>query len=257
MPTSCAPSIDGLVVDCVKRLGSTAIAITHDMASARRIEDAAAMIHRGKIIWSGPTTSNLMDSGNPIVDQFTHGRRRRADPDGAAAIIPHASAWGCWLLAPTAYAATADSATQLAGLFMQSCVPFAGDHTALRDWAHQLGLAEVPEPARAAFLHGAPGMVFDASNPAGKFVVISDDAGGCSVLAATANGPDVLKALEDDLHQAGISLHTRRGHRRSKSKRICGISTTPPPSAHGNGEIVAGTVRDQQGGRAMLTANPD
>ena len=26
--------IDGLIVDCVKRLGSTAVAITHDMASA-------------------------------------------------------------------------------------------------------------------------------------------------------------------------------------------------------------------------------
>ena len=66
--------IDGLVVDCVKRLGSTAVAITHDMASARRIGDAAAMIHRGRIIWSGPA-SQLMDSGNPEVDQFTHGRR--------------------------------------------------------------------------------------------------------------------------------------------------------------------------------------
>ena len=32
--------IDGLIVDCVKRLGSTAVAITHDMASARRIGDA-------------------------------------------------------------------------------------------------------------------------------------------------------------------------------------------------------------------------
>lgn len=66
--------IDGLVVDCVKRLGSTAVAITHDMASARRIGDAAAMIHRGRIIWSGPA-SQLLDSGNPEVDQFTHGRR--------------------------------------------------------------------------------------------------------------------------------------------------------------------------------------
>jgi phospholipid/cholesterol/gamma-HCH transport system ATP-binding protein len=66
--------IDGLIVDCVKRLGSTAVAITHDMASARRIGDAAAMIHRGKIIWSGPAAA-LMDSGNPEVDQFTHGRR--------------------------------------------------------------------------------------------------------------------------------------------------------------------------------------
>ena len=66
--------IDGLIVDCVKRLGSTAVAITHDMASARRIGDAAAMIHRGRIIWSGPATA-LFDSGNPEVDQFTHGRR--------------------------------------------------------------------------------------------------------------------------------------------------------------------------------------
>jgi phospholipid/cholesterol/gamma-HCH transport system ATP-binding protein len=66
--------IDGLVVDCVKQLGSTAVAITHDMASARRIGDAAAMIHRGRIVWSGPA-SELMDSGNPVVDQFTHGRR--------------------------------------------------------------------------------------------------------------------------------------------------------------------------------------
>jgi phospholipid/cholesterol/gamma-HCH transport system ATP-binding protein len=66
--------IDGLIVDCVKRLGSTAVAITHDMASARRIGDDAAMIHRGRIIWHGPA-SQLMDSGNPEVDQFTHGRR--------------------------------------------------------------------------------------------------------------------------------------------------------------------------------------
>lgn len=66
--------IDGLIVDCVKRLGSTAVAITHDMASARRIGDTAAMIHRGRIIWSGPA-DRLLDSGNPEVDQFTHGRR--------------------------------------------------------------------------------------------------------------------------------------------------------------------------------------
>ncbi len=66
--------IDGLVVDCVKRLGSTAVAITHDMASAKRIGDTAAMIHKGRIIWNG-AASELMNTGNPIVDQFTHGRR--------------------------------------------------------------------------------------------------------------------------------------------------------------------------------------
>ena len=66
--------IDGLIVDCVKRLGSTAVAITHDMASARRIADRVAMLYQGRIIWSG-TSDALLASGNPYVDQFTHGRR--------------------------------------------------------------------------------------------------------------------------------------------------------------------------------------
>jgi phospholipid/cholesterol/gamma-HCH transport system ATP-binding protein len=66
--------IDGLIVDCVKRLGSTAIAITHDMASARRIGDRAAMLYRGRLVWQGEA-AQLMDSHNPAVDQFTHGRR--------------------------------------------------------------------------------------------------------------------------------------------------------------------------------------
>ncbi len=66
--------IDGLIVDCVKRLGSTAIAITHDMASARRIGDRAAMLYKGQIVWQGEATA-LMDTGNAMVDQFTHGRR--------------------------------------------------------------------------------------------------------------------------------------------------------------------------------------
>ena len=56
------------------RAGATALSITHDMASARRIGDQAAMLLNGRIIWSGPA-EHLMDSGNPAVDQFTHGRR--------------------------------------------------------------------------------------------------------------------------------------------------------------------------------------
>ncbi len=66
--------IDGLIVDCVRRLGSTAIAITHDMASATRIGDRAAMLFRGKLVWQG-AAAELLDSGNAMVDQFTHGRR--------------------------------------------------------------------------------------------------------------------------------------------------------------------------------------
>jgi len=65
--------IDGLIVDCVKRLGSTSIAITHDMASAARIGDRIAMLLDGKLIWQGDAAS-VMNSGNPMVDQFVHGR---------------------------------------------------------------------------------------------------------------------------------------------------------------------------------------
>jgi len=66
--------IDGLIVDCVKTLGSTAVAITHDMASAQRIGDQAAMLYHGRLVWQGHA-SDLMNSGNDMVDQFTHGRR--------------------------------------------------------------------------------------------------------------------------------------------------------------------------------------
>ncbi len=66
--------IDGLIVDCVKKLGATAVSITHDMASARRIGDTAAMIHKGRIVWTGPA-ANLGETGNAMVDQFARGER--------------------------------------------------------------------------------------------------------------------------------------------------------------------------------------
>lgn len=68
-----ADVINDLIVKCVKDLGATALSITHDMASVRKIADKVAMIYDGKIIWSGPI-SKLDDSGNEYVDQFIHGR---------------------------------------------------------------------------------------------------------------------------------------------------------------------------------------
>lgn len=68
-----ADVINDLIVDCVKDLGATALSITHDMASARKIADHVAMIHEGRIIWYGKV-SELDHSGNPHVEQFIHGR---------------------------------------------------------------------------------------------------------------------------------------------------------------------------------------
>jgi phospholipid/cholesterol/gamma-HCH transport system ATP-binding protein len=68
-----ADVINDLIVKCVHDLGATAISITHDMASARKIADRIAMIHKGRIIWNGKA-SEIDHSGNPYVDQFIHGR---------------------------------------------------------------------------------------------------------------------------------------------------------------------------------------
>ena len=65
--------IDNLITDSVKRLGATAITISHDMASVRRIADKVAMIHQGRVLWSGPV-SEMDKSGIEEVDQFVHGK---------------------------------------------------------------------------------------------------------------------------------------------------------------------------------------
>jgi phospholipid/cholesterol/gamma-HCH transport system ATP-binding protein len=68
-----ADVINDLIVQCVHELGATALSITHDMVSARKIADRVAMIHRGKIIWTG-AVDEIDHSGNPFVDQFINGR---------------------------------------------------------------------------------------------------------------------------------------------------------------------------------------
>ena len=65
--------INDLIVKCVQELGATALSITHDMASARKIADRIAMLHEGRIIWVGPT-EKIDESGSAHVDQFIHGR---------------------------------------------------------------------------------------------------------------------------------------------------------------------------------------
>lgn len=68
-----ADVINDLIVASVKDLGATALSITHDMASARKIADEVAMIYKGQIIWQGPR-EKIDESGNEYVDQFIHGR---------------------------------------------------------------------------------------------------------------------------------------------------------------------------------------
>ena len=68
-----ADVINDLIVACTHELGATALTITHDMTSARKIADRIAMIHDGAIVWQGPA-SEIDSSGNAHVEQFINGR---------------------------------------------------------------------------------------------------------------------------------------------------------------------------------------
>jgi hypothetical protein len=153
-------------------------------------------------------------------------------------------------------AANAGPAEELSGLFLQSCMPNAGDPVTLRQWAAKLKLPEVPDPARAAFLGGAPGKVFDASDPAGKFVLVSSDDGLCSVVTDKAADQDIVQGLEHALAEAGVAfrlvaerndpLNAKLHHREYLATR------------HGRSwRILAATVRDSSPGQAMLTAGAE
>ncbi|MCK6417979.1 MAG: ATP-binding cassette domain-containing protein [Alphaproteobacteria bacterium] len=68
-----ADVINELIISSVKNLGATALSITHDMGSVRKIADEVAMIHHGQIVWHG-SVKDLDSSGNEYVEQFIHGR---------------------------------------------------------------------------------------------------------------------------------------------------------------------------------------
>lgn len=68
-----ADVINDLIIESVKGLGATALTITHDMASARKIADRIAMLYKGEIIWQG-TVKEMDATDNPYVVQFINGR---------------------------------------------------------------------------------------------------------------------------------------------------------------------------------------
>ncbi len=65
--------INDLIREIVSEMGATAITITHDMGSVRAIADDIAMLHAGKIRWTG-AVDQMDASGDPYLDQFINGR---------------------------------------------------------------------------------------------------------------------------------------------------------------------------------------
>jgi phospholipid/cholesterol/gamma-HCH transport system ATP-binding protein len=68
-----ADVINTLIIKTTREVGASALSITHDMASARKIANRIAMLYEGKIIWDGPV-AEIDRTGDARVDQFIHGR---------------------------------------------------------------------------------------------------------------------------------------------------------------------------------------
>lgn len=147
------------------------------------------------------------------------------------------------------------AADELAALFLAGCVPFAGNAPRLRDWAIGQRLPVVPEPARSAFLLGAPGLVFDATTPAGKFVLVSSDDGLCSAVAAMARGPAAVAALEAGMRAGGLRF-TLVAERDDKAAAALHYREYIAAADQRVWRVLAATTREEAGGRAMLTAGP-
>ena len=61
--------IDDFILRTLKPTNATALTITYDVETARRIADRIAMLAEGRIIWEGPADA-LERSGNPQVERF-------------------------------------------------------------------------------------------------------------------------------------------------------------------------------------------
>ena len=75
--TGLDPIMSGVINDLIREIvvdmGATAMTITHDMTSVRTIADDIAMLHAGRIQWTGPV-GDMDQSGDPYIVQFINGR---------------------------------------------------------------------------------------------------------------------------------------------------------------------------------------
>jgi hypothetical protein len=150
--------------------------------------------------------------------------------------------------------AAADAAAQVVGLFMQSCVRFAGDPDGLRAWAPNAGMQPLPAQGQQAFLYGLPGVVFDASTKSDKLVVISENEGACSAMSESASGPLVVKTLEQVMQQAHIDFTMTHEDDDQQEKTLHHREYTASQGTR-HWEMLISVVKGAAPGEVMLTTS--
>ena len=146
------------------------------------------------------------------------------------------------------------AANQVAGLFTQSCIQFAGDTESLRGWADRTGLKALPAEAQNVLPPRPAGYRVRRLQQAGQIRV---DLRGRRLLLGRcpiASGPVAIADLEHDMNDARIAF------------KVTGEETDPEEKSLTHREYLASqgqrewlllvsTVKDPPAGQAMLTAN--
>lgn len=111
-------------------------------------------------------------------------------------------------------------AGQIVGLFMQVCVPQHGDIQAVRNWLEDHKVPHMPDAVATYFLNGRGGIVYDASNIAGRYGVTTLDNGVCEVFAENAKAADVLDFLETSLKAQGLTVIRLKDYPEPRDTRL-------------------------------------
>ena len=114
------------------------------------------------------------------------------------------------------YAQTTDPQTegarQVVGLFAKTCLRFADDSAALRDFLKGMHVPELTPQGQAIFLRDRRGVGFDASNKVTRLAIVSEDNGVCTVFAGRADISQIAALTESAVKSRGLQL-TQQGER--------------------------------------------
>ncbi len=71
-------TVDRLVMETQRTLQTTAVVVTHELVSARKIADRMAFLHEGRFLEIAPT-ERFLQSREPLVQQFLRGEETLAE----------------------------------------------------------------------------------------------------------------------------------------------------------------------------------